>query len=152
MAMRPAPPALPNPADTLKRQGSIACIPPTPPPVRVASTAANRARVISQAYVTLGVTRNISDEHLNRVYATLIQKEHPDSNPPELAAYYAKKQKEIRAAYAAVVSNRRLSAQLSATAKDAQLIDPFPASNARASAQLWLKEVEGEMRVADRQF
>ena len=113
-----------DPANTLKRQGSKIRIPAKSPAVRVAnSPAANRARAMRQAYETLGVNRNVADEDLNRVYTALMQKEH-DNNPPELAAYYAKKQKEIHAAYACVRSNRRPSAQLG----------PPPSMSARGSS------------------
>ncbi len=116
------------PADTLKPNGFQIRVPPTSPAVRGAnSSAASRARVVRQAYETLGVHRNIADENLNRVYEALIQKNHPDNNPPELASYYAKKQKEIQAACMCVRSTRRPSTQLSAT---------------RATAQLWLQEQE----------
>ena len=70
------------------------------------------------------MTGTLPTEDLNRVYAALMQKEHPDNNPPELAAYYAKKQKEIRAAYACVRSNRRPNAQLG----------PPPSMSARGSS------------------
>ena len=114
-----------DPANTLKRQGSKIRIPAKSPAVRVAnSPAANRARAMRQAYETLGVNRNVADEDLFRVYAALMQKENPDNHPPELAAYYAKKQKEIRAAYACVQSNRRPSAQLG----------PPPSMSARGSS------------------
>jgi len=95
------------------------------PAVRVAnSPAANRARAVRQAYETLGVDRNIADSDLNRVYAALMHKENPENNPPECAGYYAKKTKEIRAAYACLRSNRRPSAEP----------EPSSAVSARASS------------------
>ncbi len=78
-----------------------------PPVVRVSnSAAANRARSVRQAYETLGVDRNIADPALDRVYASLLQRENPANNPSDCSGYYAKKTKEIRSAYAVVRSNR----------------------------------------------
>jgi hypothetical protein len=63
----------------------------------------------------------------------------PRVTPPQLGATQLS---------AAAGRGKTLGAALGRS-KDAQLIDPFPASNARASAQLWLQELEGEMSVAD---
>jgi len=77
------------------------------PVVRMSnSAAANRARSVRQAYETLGVDRNIADPALDRVYAALLHRESPENNPSDCAGYYAKKTKEIRAAYACIRSNR----------------------------------------------
>jgi hypothetical protein len=70
------------------------------------SAAANRARAVRQAYETLGVDRNIADSALDRMYVALLDRENPENNPSDCAVYYAKKTKEIRAAYACVRSNR----------------------------------------------
>ena len=72
--------------------------------------AASRARTLREAYETLGVDRKASDTELDLLFTGLLEKQSPESNPPEMAGYYEKKTMELRAAYACVMSSRGGSA------------------------------------------
>merc|ERR1712070_358648 len=65
-----------------------------------------RMQAVRQAYAALGVTRDISDPDLERVYAELVEKESPASKPAELAGYYENRSKALHEAYACIRSHR----------------------------------------------
>lgn len=65
-----------------------------------------RMQAVRKAYEALGVSREISDSDLDRVYATLIAKEDPADKPAELAGYYEKRTKSLHEAYACIKSHR----------------------------------------------
>lgn len=57
---------------------------------------------MSDPYQVLGVSRDASEEEINKVYRKLVKKYHPDLNPGNEEA--AKKMSEINAAYEAIKS------------------------------------------------
>jgi len=89
----------------LRRGSSSVKVGKSPVNVRV-NAATNRARAVRQAYETLGIERTVSDAELDRLYAALLEEQHPKNHPAETAIYYEKKTKELKAAYTCVKSNR----------------------------------------------
>jgi hypothetical protein len=97
-------------SDQVEPRPSIAAAAPTNRPRiqqrTISAGRMGRVQAVRQAYESLGVSRDISDVDLDRVYAALVAKEDPANNPSELAGYYQKKSKALQTAYACIRSHR----------------------------------------------